>query len=300
MWGDAPQITVIPAGYVSPERLAGLDLVFFCTPPEVSAVLVPRALEAGVRAVDLSGAFRLSEDDYPRWYGFVHHRPDVLRQARYSMPEVTGTEGLASARLVSNPGCYATAAALVLLPLLRDGVVEPDGIVVDAKGGTTGAGRRSEEELSFSEIDGDVRAYRVGRHRHTPEIDRALALGGIPGIRVTFTPHLVPLRRGILATAYGRLRPGKTAADAADAVSRFVGQWGFLRAALSEGNMLRGALGTNLAVIYATADPERGMAVGLVAIDNLVKGAAGQAIQNANLMMGWPEHLGLDRLRGMA
>ncbi len=284
-------------------RLGQAALVFLCTPPEVSLDIAPKALTAGARVVDLSGGFRLAAEDYPRWYGFTHPRPDLLAEAVYSMPETGYPADRATvrrARLVANPGCYPTAATLALLPLIRGGVIERDGIVVDAKSGTTGAGRKATEELSFSEVDGDIRAYKVLKHQHTPEIERALALGGAPGARVLFTPHLLAVRRGILATAYGRLRPGKSGADAAAAVAAFAEGRPFLRAVAPEKVTLHGVTGTNRALIGADADVERGIAVGFVSIDNLVKGASGQAVQNANLMLGLPEATGLDGLSGSA
>jgi N-acetyl-gamma-glutamyl-phosphate reductase len=201
---------------------------------------------------------------------------------------------------VANPGCYPTASTLAALPLLRAGVIEPAGLIVDAKSGTTGAGRKASEEMSFSEVQGDFRAYRVLRHQHTPEIERALGLAGCAAGRVTFTAHLLPVRRGILATVYGRLLPGKTAADAAAAVNSFVEGKPFLRAAKPDAVRLHAVNGTNRVLLGADADPERGVAIGFGAIDNLVKGAAGQAVQNANLMLGLDETAGLDDLAGSA
>ncbi len=279
---------------------AGLDVVFLCTPAEVSLALAPAALEAGCRVVDVSGAFRLAADLYPRWYGFPHPRPDLLATACYSMPEAGASGDLRAARLVSNPGCFATAATLASLALLRGGVIEPSGLIIDAKSGTTGAGKKATEDFSFSEVDGDFRAYRVLRHQHTPEIERALALAGHDAGKVTFTAHLLPVRRGILATVYGRLRPGKTGADAAAAVAAFVEGKPFLRAVAPQAVRLHPVVGTNRVLLGADADPERGVAVGFAAIDNLVKGAAGQAVQNANLMLGLAETTGLDGLPGSA
>jgi N-acetyl-gamma-glutamyl-phosphate reductase len=278
----------------------GLDLVFLCTPAEVSLDLAARALDAGCRVVDLSGAFRLAADLYPRWYGFEHTRPDLLSEACYSMPEAGASRAIGEARLVSNPGCYATAGTLAALALLRGAVIEPVGLVIDAKSGTTGAGKKGSEELSFSEVDGDFHAYRVLRHQHTPEIERALGLAGATVSPVTMTAHLLPTRRGILATVYGRLRAGKTGADAAAAVQAFVEGRPFLRAARPDAVRLHPVVGTNRVLLGADADVERGVAIALSAIDNLVKGAAGQAVQNANLMLGWDETTGLDGLAGSA
>jgi len=281
---------------------AGVDVVFLCTPPEVSIALAAPAVAAGVRVVDLSGGFRLPVGAYPRWYGFTHPNPDLLAKAVYVMPEATENRAaLRTAALVSNPGCYPTASVLALLPLLKADIIEPAGLIIDAKSGTTGAGRKGTEDFSFSELEGDFRAYRVLKHQHTPEIERVLQMAGVAGVNgspVTFTAHLLPTRRGILATAYGRLRPGKSAADAAAAVRAFVESRPFLRAAAPDAVRLQAVVGTNRAVIGADADPDRTVAIGFCAIDNLVKGAAGQAVQNANLMFGWDETTGLEGLSG--
>jgi N-acetyl-gamma-glutamyl-phosphate reductase len=280
--------------------MAGLDLVFLCTPAEASLELAAQALDAGTRVVDLSGAFRLAADEYPRWYGFAHPRTDLLKLACYSMPEAGVSDDIRTAKLVSNPGCYATASTLATLALLRGGVIAKEGIVIDAKSGITGAGRKATEELSFTELDGDFRAYKVLKHQHTPEIERTLALAGAGSLRVTFTPYYLPVRRGILATVYGRLLPGKTGADAAAAVKAFVADRPFLRATKPEGVRLHAIVGTNRVLLAADADPDRGVALAFAAIDNLVKGASGQAVQNANLMFGLPETAGLDLLGGHA
>lgn len=293
-------LVVRPQKEATKAAFAGLDVVFLCTPAEASLALAPVALEAGARVVDLSGAFRLAANEYPRWYGFAHAHPDLLGSACYSMPEAGASGDIRSARLVSNPGCYATASTLAVLALLRGEIVGREGLIVDAASGTTGAGRKASEDFSFSEVDGDFRAYRVLRHQHTPEIERALALAGQPGLKVTFTPHLLPTRRGILATVYGRLNPGKSAADAAAAIERFVAGRPFLRAAKPEAVRLHPVVGTNRVLLGADADPERGVAVAFAAIDNLVKGAAGQAVQNANLMLGIDETTGLLGLAGSA
>jgi len=299
--GDESAGVVVTSQADGVARLGAVDLVFLCTPAEVSMDLAPRALAAGARVVDVSGAFRLAAADYPRWYGFPHACPDLLAEAVYSMPEATGgTDRLRAARLVSNPGCYATASTLAVLPLLAAGVIEPDGIIIDAKSGTTGAGRKGTEDFSFSEVDGDFRAYRVLRHQHTPEIERALSLSGAPSGPVTLTSHLLPTRRGILATAYGRLRPGKTAADATGAMKAFVEGRSFLRATRPDAVRLQAVVGTNRALLGADADPERGVVIGFCAIDNLLKGAAGQAVQNANWMFGFDETSGLTGLYGSA
>ena len=284
-------------------HLGEVDVVFLCTPAEVSVELAPRALAAGARVVDLSGGFRLAAEQFPPWYGFTHPAPDLLAEAMYSMPEATNNlDKLRTARLVSNPGCYPTASVLAVLPLLRAGFMAADSVIIDAKSGTTGAGRKANEEMSFSEVADDVRAYRIFRHQHAPEIELALALGGAPNVRVTFIPHLLPVRRGILATAYGRLRHGTGGSDPAGGVRKalddFAEERTFVRVVAPEEVRLQAAVGTNRVVLGASADARLGMVVSFAAIDNLVKGAAGQAVQNANLMFGFPEAAGLCRLAG--
>jgi N-acetyl-gamma-glutamyl-phosphate reductase len=282
-------------------RFRDVDVVFLCTPAEVSISLAPVALAAGARVVDLSGAFRLAVDDYPAWYGFAHGNPELLGQAVYSMPEVTNTAAkLREAKLVSNPGCYPTPSVFSVLPLLRAELVEPDPIFIDAKSGTTGGGRKAAEDWSFSEVSDDLKAYRVLRHQHQPEIERALALGGAPGAKVTFTPHLLPVRRGILAAAYCRLCPGLADPIAAvkKALADFAADKPFVRIVAPEEVRLQAVVGTNRVVMGAAVEPKRGVVVSLAVADNLVKGAAGQAVQNANLMCDMPETTGLLSLAG--
>jgi N-acetyl-gamma-glutamyl-phosphate reductase, common form len=284
-------------------HLGEVDVVFLCTPAEVSVELAPIALAAGARVVDLSGGFRLAADQFPQWYGFTHPAPALLAEAVYSLPEATNNvDKLRTARLVSNPGCYATASVLAVLPLLRAGFMESDSVIVDAKSGTTGAGRKANEEMSFSEVADDVHAYRIFRHQHAPEIEMALAMGGAPHVRVTFIPHLLPVRRGILATAYGRLRHGTGGSDPAGGVRKalddFAEERPFIRVVAPDEVRLQAAVGTNRVVLGASADAGLGMVVSFAAIDNLVKGAAGQAVQNANLMFGFSETAGLLRLAG--
>jgi N-acetyl-gamma-glutamyl-phosphate reductase len=281
-----------------------VEVLFLCTPNEVSIDLAPRALEAGTRVVDLSGGFRLAAELYPEWYGFSHGQPSLLPEAVYSMPEATGNvERLRHAKLVANPGCYATAATLAVLPLLREELIEPVGLVIDAKSGTTGGGRKASEEWSFSEVDGDTRAYRVLNHQHTPEIERALELSGVPGASLVFTPHLLPTRRGILATAYGRLTDAAATGDVQAVVQRALESFAegrpFIRVVGGpEEVTLHASVGTNRVVLGARAEVRRQVVVICASLDNLVKGAAGQAVQNANLMFGLSELAGLADLVG--
>ncbi len=279
---------------------AGLqaEIAFLATPAEVSLELAPKLLARGVRVVDLSGAFRLEDGGlYPSWYGFAHGAPAELADARYGLPELERAR-LRGARLVSNPGCYATATALALAPLVKSGLVEADGIAVAAMSGVSGAGRKASEDYSFCEVDEDLRAYRLGRHQHVPEIEQTVRrFAGRCG-PISFVPHLVPLRRGILATCSLRLARGAAAADLAAAWGRAYAGEPFVRLLPPEKVAVKDVVRTNRAHLGLAVDERAGMAVAVSAIDNLVKGAAGQALQALDAAMGWDEALGLDLLGG--
>jgi N-acetyl-gamma-glutamyl-phosphate reductase len=281
---------------LSLELAAGCQIVLLATPAEVSLELTPRLLESGSRVVDLSGAFRLRDAaEYPRFYGFTHPRPDLLAQAAYGLPELFRNE-IRSARLVANPGCYPTAAALQLAPLLRAGLLDEDWIVIDASSGVTGAGRKATDELSFAEVDEDFRAYRVHRHQHLPEIGATLARFGSGGPGVTFTPHLLPVKRGILSTAHARLKPGVALERPASELTKAYAGEPFVELVPSPNDVsLKAVVGTNRCRIGVACEQLHGAGrlVAVASIDNLLKGAAGQAVQNLNLMMGFAETLGL-------
>lgn len=278
--------------YAPQDQIAGLArecaAVLLATPAEGSLQLAPLLLALGVRVIDLSGAFRLKDAGaYPRHYGFQHTRADLLPEAIYGLPELGGVP--AGTRFVANPGCYPTAATLALKPLVEAGVVEGP-LIVDAASGVTGAGRKASEDLSFVEVDEDFRAYKVLRHQHQPEIAQVL------GQPLTFTAHLLPVKRGILATCYGRLVAGHTAAGVQEALLHKYADQPFVEVLASPDQVsLKGVVGTNRCQLAAAVDGET--VVVISAIDNLVKGAAGQAVQNLNLMMGWPQTAGLDSLR---
>jgi N-acetyl-gamma-glutamyl-phosphate reductase len=275
----------------------GADVLFLALPHGSAAAMVPRALERGSLLVDLSADFRLRDPaDYPAWYGAPHPLPEQLGGWPYGLPELHRDQ-LVGARRVAVPGCYPTAALLALAPLVAAGLVAADGIVVDAKSGLSGAGRSLEDDNLFVQANENVTPYKVGgRHRHTPEIEQELALAAGKPVTVTFTPHLVPASRGILATCYATA--GSSVDDdalaacyaAAYADEPFVdlpppGQgWPATRAVAT----------TNRAQVAAVADRRTGRAVAAAAIDNLVKGAAGQAVQCANIALGLPETAGLD------
>ncbi len=278
------------------------DAVLLATPAEVSLDLVPKIAGSQARIVDLSGAFRLRDAAaYPPFYGFNHSRPELLRSAVYGLPELF-REDIRGARLIANPGCYPTGAALAIAPLLREGFVDESPIVIDAASGTTGAGRKSGEELSFGEVDEDFRAYKVLRHQHAPEIAQSLSRCASRKVRLTFTPHLLPVKRGILTTAYATLRPGADPAQGPGILKQFYGAEPFVEVVDSPDEVsLKSVVGTNRCVIGMAWDRsglDPGRLVIVSAIDNLVKGAAGQAVQNLNIAMGWEETDGLSQLRG--
>lgn len=261
---------------------AEVDVVFLATSAEVSLGLAPALRAADKTVIDLSGAFRLRDAAaYPRWYGFTHEAPALLAGASYGLPELFGAP---TSALVANPGCYPTATLLALAPLLRAGLVEPAGLVVDAKSGVTGAGRQAKEAYSFCEVADDFRAYKILSHQHTPEIAQALA---VPTL--TFTAHLLPVRRGILATCYAR--PRASAAALRACLEAAYEKAPFVRAVAPEAVTLAGVVGTNECHVGVAADGD--VAIVVAAIDNLVKGAAGQAVQNLNLLRGFAETAGL-------
>ena len=276
-------------------RERGVTLALLATPEPLSIRIVPRLLDAGFRVVDLSGAFRLRHaSDYPSWYGFQHGAPELLGEAAYGLSE-WADGSLSAARLVANPGCYPTAALLSLLPLCRADLVDrSSAVVIHAASGASGAGRRLREDLLFCEVEGSVRPYGLPRHRHLAEIcERA---GLTPGEEMVFFPHLAPIDRGLLCSISLRLRPGVGSADVTRAFTTAYGDAPFVRL-LGEGTLPSTAdvRGTNTCAVAWSCDPGSRQAAVIAALDNLVKGAAGQAVQNLNVMMGRPAEEGLPR-----
>ncbi len=271
---------------------AGLDVVFLATPHETSHELAPKLLEVGVRVVDLSGAFRLQDADaYPRWYGFRHRAAAALGEAVYGLPELNAT-AIAEARLVANPGCYATSIVLALAPLVRAGWLDLSaGVVCDAKSGASGAGRVPADKLHFVEVNENCRAYGLFSHRHVPEMLQAL---GLEERAFTFTPHLLPITRGILSTVYVRLAAPRALANVLSLYQGFYAGTRLVRI-YEEGRLpeIQVVAHTNYADLgFALDAPTRRLVV-VSTLDNLGKGAAGQAVQNMNLMWGLPQETGL-------
>ncbi len=269
-------------------RLEGLDLVFCALPHGESQRIVPELRGRVGLVVDLAADFRLKDAAlYPRWYGEEHAAPQLLEEAVYGLPELS-RDGLAGATLVAAAGCYPTAAALALAPLVRTGLVERSGIIVDAASGVSGAGRGLKESLHFGTVDEDFVAYGLLNHRHTPEMEQAL------GAELLFTPHLAPMVRGILATCYARPAPGRALSTTTvmDALHDAYDDEPFV-VVTDEPPFTKATAGSNAAHVSARVDPRTGWVLALCALDNLVKGASGQAIQCANAALGLPETTGL-------
>jgi N-acetyl-gamma-glutamyl-phosphate reductase len=282
--------TIVP---LAPAALASdADLVFLALPDSVAAELAPSLVEAGVRVIDLSGAFRLrSEDARARWYPETHALPDGLA---YGLTE-RQRGAVARAQLVANPGCYPTATLLAVQPLVEAGLLAPStDIIVDAKSGVSGAGKTPSERTHFSEIHGSLAAYGVFGHRHGAEIEQGVgqASGHAGGHAVTFTPHLVPLDRGILSTIYLRVAPGTTEEALGDIFERAYAGATFVRLVGSTLPEIKHVAHTNFCDIGWRVDPS-GRVILISVIDNLLKGASGQAVQNMNVMLGLDERAGL-------
>jgi N-acetyl-gamma-glutamyl-phosphate reductase len=269
-------------------RFDGLDVVFCGLPHGESQRIVPELRARVGLVVDLAADFRLKDAAlYPRWYGEEHSAPDLLAEAVYGLPELF-REGLSGATLVAAAGCYPTAAGLALAPLVRRGLVEHTGIIVDAASGISGAGRGLKESLHFGSVDENFAAYGLLTHRHTPEMEQIL------GSEVLFTPHLAPMVRGILATCYTRPADGTTPSTESvlDALHEAYDAEPFV-VVIDDPPSTKATSGSNTAHVTARVDPRTGWVVSFCALDNLVKGASGQAIQCANAALGLPETTGL-------
>lgn len=275
---------------------ARAEVAFLSLPARQSLDLAPRLLAQGVKVIDFGADFRLRDRDaYAAHYGGPHSAVAWLERAVYGLPEFHRA-ALRDAALVANPGCFPTATALALWPALRAGLVDADGIVVDAKSGATGAGRQPTQTTHYPEVDGGVTAYNIaGAHRHTPEIEQELAVAAGRPVTVTFTPHLLPMSRGLLATCYARLTRPLTNAGALDAYLEAYGHEVFVHV-LREGlPQTKAVTASNAAHVAVRVDARAGCLVAICAIDNLGKGAAGTAIQNLNVMCGLDEAAGLSR-----
>lgn len=281
------------------------QVVFLATPAEVSLELAPKLLNAGMSVIDLSGAFRLSAAAYPAWYGFEHSAPQALATAEYGLnPWCMPVSGLVRGpRLVANPGCYATSVLMALIPLLKAGLVDPETVVIDAKSGTSGAGRKAAENFLFTEVEGECLPYRIGKHQHLPEIqEHAKRLSGVK-IDPFFSTHLLPVRRGIISGIYARLSPQANAAAVsaayAEAYSRYplmrVGQ---VEAGKAPSHLLSLKRVSGTARTHITFGVTGNKLYVFSCIDNLLKGAASQAVENLNRLYDFPIGMGLSDLEG--
>ena len=306
---------------IQPELDGSLDVAFSALPHKASAEAVIPLLEAGIKVVDISADFRLrSVSEYEEWYGVTHPGPQYLEEAVYGLTELNRSD-VCQARLVANPGCYPTGAILALAPAVKQGLIEPD-IVVDGKSGISGAGRGLSLSAHYSEVNENVMAYSVDGHRHLPEITQELGKlvarspatstngpAGMPpggesddaGLAVTFLTHLVPMTRGILSSCYARLKPGVFAsweqakAEVRDLYLDFYSGEPFVKVSAAP-PQTKQTLGNNMCLLYPTVDTRTGRLIVVSCLDNLVKGAAGQAIQNMNLMFGMPETAALEAM----
>lgn len=272
-----------------------VDVAFTCLPHGTSHEIIA-TIPDSVRIVDLSADFRLMDTDvYAKWYG-EHKAPALQKQAVYGLCE-WARDRVAQARLVANPGCYPTASQLPLIPLLKEGLLNADSIIIDAKSGVSGAGRATKRNLLYTEVDSGIGAYSIGNHRHTPEIEQGLSLAAAQPVEVSFTPHLVPMKRGILATIYADLAGGVTLAQADQSLRNAYAAEPFITVMpIGAAVSTHMTVGSNQCLISCHADRRAGRIIITSVIDNLVKGASGQAIQNMNIMLGLPETTGLPKL----
>ena len=278
---------------------AGLDFVFCALPHGTTQTVIKRMFGEipAIKVVDISADFRLHDlEAYARWYGHAHQAPELQKQAVYGLTEIYRRE-IRHAHLVANPGCYTTCAQLPLLPLLKAKAIETSEIVIDAKSGMTGAGRASKETMLFSEVSEGFHAYGVGHHRHMAELDQEFSAAAGREVVASFTPHLVPMNRGLLSTIYVRGRRGKSAEDLHALLLKFYAKSAFVHVLpLGETPQTRHVRGSNMTFIGLAKDRQPGRAIIVAALDNLTKGASGQAVQNMNLMLGYPETMGLEQV----
>jgi N-acetyl-gamma-glutamyl-phosphate reductase len=276
----------------------GLDVAFCALPHGTTQKVIKELLARAPRTkvIDLSADFRLSDPAaYARWYGHAHAAPDLQSEAVYGLTEIH-RDKIKSARLVANPGCYTTCAELPLIPLLEENLIDPDEIVIDAKSGMTGAGRAVREDMVFAEVSEGFHAYGVGHHRHMAELDQEFSRAAGREVIVSFTPHLVPMNRGILATIY--VRSGKASLrDLHAQLAKVYAPEPFVHVLpFGATPQTRHVRGSNMTFIGVVADRIAGRAIIVSALDNLTKGASGQAVQNMNVMLGLPETTGLEQV----
>ena len=278
------------------EELADrVDVIFTATPQGLCASLVNDKILSKVKIVDLSADFRLKNVDvYEQWYKIEHKSPQYIDEAVYGLCEINRNKITKDTRIVANPGCYTTCSILTIYPLVKEGIIDPDSIIIDAKSGTSGAGRGAKVANLFCEVNESMKAYGVGTHRHTPEIEEQLGYAAGKDIKLIFTPHLVPMNRGILVTSYADLKKDVTYEDVKAAYDKYYDKEYFVRVLPKDVcPETRWVEGSNFVDIGFKIEPRTNRIIAMGALDNLVKGAAGQAVQNMNLLFGFEENEGL-------
>ncbi|MDR0405505.1 MAG: N-acetyl-gamma-glutamyl-phosphate reductase [Clostridiales bacterium] len=273
---------------------ADSDVIFTALPHGASKEIIPLLLGKNARVIDFSGDYRYnSAEVYEKWYGQPHSSPELLKQSVYGLCELHREE-IARARLVGNPGCYTTCSILALAPLLAKKMIRADGVIIDAKSGVTGAGRTAALDYSFCECTENTRAYKIAAHRHTSEIEQELSLLAGEEIVLSFTPHLIPLKRGILATCYADLTAPRTAGEVLAVFKEYYKDEYFIRV-YDEGDLpeTNHVAGSNFVDIGLAVDARLNRVIVVACLDNIIKGAAGQAVQSMNIMFGLPETTGI-------
>ena len=280
------------------EELANqVDVIFTATPQGLCASLVNDEILSKVKIIDLSADFRLKDVNiYEQWYKLEHKAPQYIDEAVYGLCEINRNKVTKDTRIIANPGCYTTTSILTLYPMVKEGIINPDTIIIDAKSGTSGAGRGAKVNNLFCEVNESMKAYGVGTHRHTPEIEEQLGYAcGRDDLKLIFTPHLVPMNRGILVTAYANLEKEVTYEDVKAAYDKYYDKEKFVRVLEKDAcPETRWVEGSNFVDIGFKIEPRTNRLIMMGALDNLVKGAAGQAVQNMNLLFGLPETEGLE------
>ena len=279
------------------EQLANeVDVIFTATPQGLCASLVNDEILSKTKIIDLSADFRLKDVNvYEQWYKLEHKAPQYIDEAVYGLCEINRDKVSKDTRIIANPGCYTTTSILTLYPMVKEGIINPDTIIIDAKSGTSGAGRGAKVANLFCEVNESMKAYGVGTHRHTPEIEEQLGYAcGRDDLKLIFTPHLVPMNRGILVTAYANLTKDVTYEDVKAAYDKYYDKEYFIRVLPKDVcPETRWVEGSNFVDIGFKIEPRTNRLIMMGALDNLVKGAAGQAVQNMNLLFGLPENEGL-------
>ena len=274
-----------------------VDVIFTATPQGLCSTLVNEEILSKVKIIDLSADFRIKDVAvYEKWYKLTHGSPADIKEAVYGLPEVN-REKIKNARIIANPGCFPTCSFLSTYPLVKEGLIDPNTIIIDAKSGTSGAGRSAKVDSLFCEVNENIKAYGVASHRHTPEIEEQLSYAAGKPVVISFTPHLVPMNRGILVTAYASLTKEVTWEEVRAAYDKYYKDEYFVRVLDKDVvPQTRWVEGSNFADVNFKIDPRTNRIVMMGAIDNMVKGAAGQAIQNMNLLFGLPENTGLKQI----